>query len=169
MDTKDFLLEDYKVKVQYFNDHLSRMWTRFNFLLTLNSALFAFSVQDDAASFTLLFIAAGILLSILWYIFGANDNYLVEVYRQEIQRSYDFLKNEIPDSRGAEHKEEMKKLSYAGCVRAPLPQDRLGLLQWRWDGSKYTSAPQYMAAIMPIAFTLLWITRSAALWGPGQF
>jgi hypothetical protein len=56
------------------------MWTRFNFLLTIDSALFALSVNGvgntDAAAFTPLFVGIGIVLSVLWYWFGATDNYL---------------------------------------------------------------------------------------------
>ncbi len=34
-DVVGFLLEDYKLKVGYLTAHLTRMWTRFNFFVTI--------------------------------------------------------------------------------------------------------------------------------------
>ena len=31
--SKDFLVEDYELKVRYLTDHFSRMWTRFNYFV----------------------------------------------------------------------------------------------------------------------------------------
>lgn len=31
----DFFMEDYKLKISYLNDQFGRMWTRFNFFLTI--------------------------------------------------------------------------------------------------------------------------------------
>jgi hypothetical protein len=182
-DTTEYLLEDYKVKVQYLTDHLSRMWTRFNFILVLNSGLFAFSVQKDVDASDWLFILAGMVLSILWYAFGANDNYLVEVYRKQVECSFELLglKKELQDP-GNPNK--LAYFSYAGDPqdRELLPQNmhfrpflkwllkrdkgseqNTNLLQWRWirwwRGDEYSTSPHYMAAIMPIAFLLLWIVR----------
>jgi hypothetical protein len=36
---QDFLLEDYKQKISYLTNHLQRMWRRFNFFVTLETAL----------------------------------------------------------------------------------------------------------------------------------
>src|SRR3712207_1805551 len=167
METRDFLLEDYKVKVQYLSDHLSRMWTRFNFLLTLNSGLFAFSVQKDTATFGLLFTLAGVVLSILWYVFGANDNYLVEVYRKQVECSYTLLglKKELQTSHNPN---EVKYYSYAGDAQDKLIPNNMRFLQflqwlrkgdrnseldmnfleWRWKRGKETTSPHYLEAII---------------------
>jgi hypothetical protein len=77
MKAEDFLLEDYKLKVGYYTGHLSRMWTRFNFLLTIDSALFdLFATGDFNRSICTLFLVVGIVLSALWCVFGGFDIFL---------------------------------------------------------------------------------------------
>lgn len=41
-----FLLKDYGFKIKYVSDHFSRMWTRFNFFLALESGL-CIDVYDE--------------------------------------------------------------------------------------------------------------------------
>jgi hypothetical protein len=93
MKIENFLLKDYELKIQYLTNHFSRMWTRFHFLLTINSALLVFYVNTDALAFDPQFvIITGTILSVLWYCFGATDNYLVEVYRKQVGYAYELLK-----------------------------------------------------------------------------
>lgn len=176
MDTEDFtrkfLLEDYKLKVQYLTDHFSRMWTRFNFFLTINSALFAFSVQKDTAAFAPLFVLAGVLLSALWYFFGATDNYLVEVYRKQMGYTHSLLNLEKPPQ-SQSNEEALKYYSYVGEIKEDLPIDE-NLLQWRytlrlpyrWKGErregKWPISATELAVVLPIVFLLLWIVRLLA-------
>jgi hypothetical protein len=81
---EDFLLEDYRLKVEYFSSHLSRMWTRFNFLLTIDSALFAlYATREKLEPDTrLLFLLTGLVLSLLWSYFGVLDIFITR-YVQE--------------------------------------------------------------------------------------
>jgi hypothetical protein len=181
MSTEDFLLKDYELKVQYLTNHFSRMWTRFNFFLTINSALFAFSVQQDTAAFASLFVVAGILLSILWYFFGAADNYLVEVYRRQVGTTYYLLGSRTPGLRELQSDETMREVySYAGDTKTkffdqentvePIQEIEGNPLQWRlhpdwrfggWE-IKTISATE-LAPILPFVFLLLWIARLCAL------
>jgi hypothetical protein len=180
MNAEDFLLRDYELKVQYLTNHLSRMWTRFNFFLTINSALFAFSVQEDAAAFVSLFVVAGILLSILWYIFGATDNYLVEVYRKQVGTTFYLLGSRARGLEELQSHEVREVYSYAGDTKTrfldrentkePIQEIKGNPFQWRlqpdrrygrWE-IKAISATE-LAAILPFAFLLLWIARLSAL------
>ena len=34
---KDYLQKEYELRLSYFKDHLTRMWTRFNFFLVINT------------------------------------------------------------------------------------------------------------------------------------
>jgi hypothetical protein len=34
---REFLVEDYKLKVGYLTEHFSRVWTRFNFFISLET------------------------------------------------------------------------------------------------------------------------------------
>jgi hypothetical protein len=36
---RDFLIRDYELKIKYLTDHFSRMWTRFNYFVGIESAL----------------------------------------------------------------------------------------------------------------------------------
>lgn len=187
MDTKDFLLEDYKLKVQYLTNHFSRMWTRFNFFLTINSALFAFSVQKDTAAFAPLFVVAGLLLSALWYFFGAIDNYLVEVYRKQVGTTYHLLGSKEPSLKELQSDEETREVySYVGDIKSKYLDQKDGevrpnphpikpnLFQWRytlrlrykwkgeWRKGEWPISATELAVILPIMFLLLWIVRLSA-------
>ena len=35
VESRGFLIDDYKLKVGYLSDHFGRMWTRFNFFVTI--------------------------------------------------------------------------------------------------------------------------------------
>jgi hypothetical protein len=174
---KNFLLEDYRLKVQYLSDYFSRMWTRFNFFLTINSALFAFSVQKDTATFVSLFVVAGLLLSALWYFFGAVDNYLVDVYRKQVGTTYYLLGSKEPGLKRLQSRKELREVySYVGDIKAKYLDQKDGMVfiepiktnpfQWRmqldwkykrWE-VKAISATE-LAAILPFAFFLLWLIR----------
>ena len=174
---RDFLLEDYRLKVQYLTDHFSRMWTRFNFFLTINSALFAFSVQKDTAAFVLLFVVAGLLLSALWYFFGAADNYLVDVYRKQVGTTYYLLGSKEPGLEKLQSREDLRGVySYVGDIKTKYRDRKDGevridsikpnLLQWRYifhegrEDEQPISATE-LAVILPLAFLLLWLVRFA--------
>lgn len=89
-DSKRFLEEDYKLKVAYLESHFERLWTRFNFLLTIQLALFGFlgyllfdpNAKSVEAALTPIFL--GLAASLLWYVIGAQDRYLVEAYRESV-------------------------------------------------------------------------------------
>jgi hypothetical protein len=177
MNTEDsflrrFLVEDYKLKVQYLTDHFSRMWTRFNFFLTINSALFAFSVQKETAAFVLLFVFAGLILSALWYFFGATDNYLVDVYRKQVGTTYYLLGSKDNDLEKFQSREDLREVySYVGDIKAKYRNQKGGAedidrdpFQWRYifhegrEDEKPISATE-LAVILPFAFLLLWLVR----------
>ena len=67
---EDFLLKDYELKVRYLSDHLQRMWTRFNFFVTIESALIGgkFLIASNTPSREL--AITEILLSTCWYVIG---------------------------------------------------------------------------------------------------
>jgi hypothetical protein len=86
-----FLEKDYELKVSYLSEHFARMWTRFNFFLVIETALSAvfFGITPSGAmpQKAGLIVAIGIVSSLCWYVFGAQDRYLVEVYRTQIARA----------------------------------------------------------------------------------
>ena len=84
--TVDLLFEDYKLKLQYLMAQFDRLWNRFNFFLSAQLAVFGFlgyvtfTLRSPGA--TRLPIVVGLLVSGLWYIVGAQDRALVEIYRE---------------------------------------------------------------------------------------
>ena len=90
MTVDDFLVEDYKLRIDYLNAHFGRMWTRFNFFLTLQSGLIAFMFFRDQANFSKnlpLFLLTEVALSCIWWIFGAQDRWLTYAYRKSINHT----------------------------------------------------------------------------------
>jgi hypothetical protein len=165
MKTEDFLLEDYRQKAQYLTSHFSRMWTRFNFFLTIESAFFAFSLDSAYADYAGLLSLAGIILSLAWYFFGATDNYLVEVYRGQIGHTYYLLAKKLEEG-GLEKfasKAELEIYSYVGDVKEKffnvktsktenIPRN---FFQRRFKGISATE----LAVVSPTVFFALWLMR----------
>ena len=87
MTQEEFLLKDYELKITYLTDHFQRMWTRFNFFVTIETALIGgnFLLQAEDG-FDPRLVYAGIVLSIFWYLMGAEDRYLVRLYRYQAEK-----------------------------------------------------------------------------------
>lgn len=75
MNEAEFLSRDYEIKVNYLNAHFSRMWTRFNFFLTIETALIAFSFSEDSAEYTSYMAVIGLIISLAWFAY-ASQRYL---------------------------------------------------------------------------------------------
>jgi hypothetical protein len=87
----NFLFEDYKIKLDYVTKQYERLWRRFDFFLTVELALFGFlgyitfnARMPEATIFPALL---GLAVSVLWYIAGAQDRWLVEVYRDRAKEA----------------------------------------------------------------------------------
>ena len=92
--TLDFLQQDYYQKIQYLKDHFTRLWNRFNYFLTVQSALFGATVlSPDKFRWWVPIFAAVVCL--LWYMFGVQDRYLVELYRKQIERSLEKIEGQL--------------------------------------------------------------------------
>ena len=92
----DYFLKEYEFRIDYLKDHLARMWTRFNFFLIINTGLFAAVLnQNTRKDFVVVGIILGLIVSLLWNQFAATDNYLVDVYRHQVEHAY-FLYTQDP-------------------------------------------------------------------------
>src|SRR5215471_12535943 len=85
MNAEDFLIKDYELKIKYLPDHFQRMWMRFNFFVTIESALVGGKVIFSPNASTWVLCLVGALLSFVWYVFGAEDRYLVRIYRSHVK------------------------------------------------------------------------------------
>jgi hypothetical protein len=160
------LLEDYKQKIGYLTSHFSRMWTRFNYFVSIETALLGgkFLIPNNAPSREL--AVAGVLISAVWYVMGAEDRFLVRLYRHQVenvarelaeltwtdlskQKAYrpvgDVSKGALAELRDAERRDGHGWLEW--------------LSGWRWEHISTTR----LAALFPLLVLVLWlaILRSA--------
>ena len=149
---KDFHKEHYYKKIDYLKDHFSRMWTRFNFFLTVESALFGgkvFVQSNTIATNEFLWQIAliGFFVSVIWYIMGAEDKYLVNLYRKEVEQEFEKLKECL-----SPHITE--KMTYYVGQTKDVSDLRLktGLFEWKFERISTTT----MAAIIPFLLMLVW-------------
>ena len=50
LNVPEFLIKGYELKINYFPNHLTRMWTRFGMFVTLESALVAVLIVQGSLS-----------------------------------------------------------------------------------------------------------------------
>jgi hypothetical protein len=157
MNIEDFLLKEYELRVNYLVAHFQRMWTRFNFFVTIESALMSaliggqilFGSRDIAAD-ELTQVRAGLasvglVLSLIWYVFGAEDRFLVEVYRDQVKEAAMRIKALAPNAGYHGH---------AGNVGHLEPVEFKGLSSWRIEPISTTR----LAALFPLCTFLLWLS-----------
>jgi hypothetical protein len=165
MDETTFLQKDYELKIRYLSDHLQRMWTRFNFFVTIESALVSgkFLIASNVPSVAL--TVTGIVLSLIWYVMGAQDRFLVELYRTEVQttgtqyahaargetlaKAYNYVGRTDDDYVGAYREQQAVKRRHWGAMRRWFNQ----LSSWRSESFSTT----HLAAFIPLLATILWV------------
>ena len=144
-----FLIEDYRQKVQYLKDHLTRIWTRFNFFLTLQTAIFGTTIISTE-KYQWRVPAFGIFISALWYFVGAQDRYLVELYRKQIQNAVLKIKHGL----------QLSEYYYIGQTE-DIPGEvenvkdlrvKNTYYQWRSEQASTTR----LAAIIPLIMLIIW-------------
>lgn len=149
MDELTFLDKDYERKISFLVQQFGRMWSRFNIFVTLESSLiggkFLFASQTDSPGFAVL----GIVLSFIWYVFGANDKYLVDVYRKAVEDAAHKLTSLVAlDGSYSERTD----YHFVGDVYRAFDQ-KIGLLSWRIEWCSIT----HLAALFPFVLTIAWI------------
>ena len=138
------------------------MHGRMQLITGLNSALLpalgALAVaagRDDVGyGWLLLFPAAGMLLSAIGYVAGANDRYLVELYRTQLAQAA----NNLLESNGVtDPKAVYKTWAHAGRnprkVEDIVGKPRSSLTSWRWDPVSVTRLP----ALLSLVFFFIWL------------
>jgi hypothetical protein len=155
-DLAGFLVEDYQLKADYLSEHFSRMWTRFNFFLSVETALFGVvfvADKDEWSKHAVLFAGFGVLVSLFWYAFGAQDRYLVELYRDEIKFAAQRLTERFKQRLGSDSYENVFfNYRYVGDTADKAEGIRPGLFQWRCAAISVTR----LAAIFPAAVMVAW-------------
>jgi hypothetical protein len=85
LDVPEFRIKDYELKITFFTNHLTRMWTRFGMFVTLESALVAVLIVQGSLSNVATQIAiVEAVISVIWFLMGRHDRRLIRIYRQQI-------------------------------------------------------------------------------------
>ena len=148
MSPDDFLIEDYKLAVEYLQAQFQRLWQRFNYFLTIHTALFGFVgwlAFDKRALLAIPLVATlGALLSALWYVVAAQDRFLVQIYRDRVESAAKKIA-----SVGALEAGDYG-LTYIGA-QAQSAWKSLG--SWYWRPLSVTQLPAWIA----IFLTAVWL------------
>jgi hypothetical protein len=140
----DFLIEAYKLRAQLYGDLTNRMWSRFNYLLAASVALFGiffniwFTIQARNGVFW--FPVAGIIISAVWFILGAQDRYYFEGFRIQVRQVEEEISNEL------------KITNLKGREFASVKDVQTDWVTWRWSFGSLSRLP----ALVPILFALMW-------------
>jgi hypothetical protein len=146
MTTEDFLVKDYELKIRYLSDHFSRMWNRFNYFVAIESALVGGKFVLGNGKLTQGVALVGAVLALVWYIMGAEDRYLVLVYRKQVEDAGTLIERSI-------WKDTNTAYRYVGEIEntgKDLPPHVSG---WRLKAMSTTK----LAALIPLLLALTWI------------
>jgi hypothetical protein len=155
--TAELLFDDYKVKLDYVTKQYDRMWRRFDFFLTVELALFGylgyltFDVRiPEATTFPALL---GSFVSVLWFVIGAQDRWLVTVYRDRANKAA---------TRFSEHADGLPLYAEDhAAAETSATSLRKEVRSWYWPWLSMTRVP----ATIAIAVAILWF-GVLAFWGP---
>jgi hypothetical protein len=155
-DVEARLLEDYKIQVQALTNQYSRLWTRFNFFITIHSALLVALLglfKDEDVEWTALAIPLlGVLMSALWFVTGAQDRYLVVFYRAMITHAA----NRVAPSDDQWAHPGLEIEAAEKILGTPVERS---WLQWR---SRHVSVTR-LPAIVPVVIGTLWLAATVGL------
>jgi hypothetical protein len=155
-ETVAFLQKDYELKIRYLSDHYTRMWSRCNFFVGLESALTValFGWFKDRGGFSqdAGFIAViGAVSCLCWYGFGAQDRYLAEVYRKQVGLLGEILERHFNLSK--ELADESLKYTFVGDTQSKQAQVGMKFYQWRIGAISTTK----LAVWFPVLVFIYWI------------
>jgi hypothetical protein len=156
MTPDDFLVKDYELKTAFLTNQYQRMWTRFNYFVTLESALAGGKLLVGGSPTWFPVIGAG--LSLIWYVIGAEDRYLVRVYRAHVNEAAKCVAAKMGTGDyvavGARDSETVKKLKEEDLVLSWPRRFLEHLSGWRCEPISITR----LAAIIPLVLLLAWIS-----------
>lgn len=148
MDIKDYLHAEYELKTRFFTDHLGRMWTRFNYFLVTETAIVGGRVVlSPQGQYNKALLWLGLIISIIWYLMGAQDRYLAELYRQELQETF----RQMKQANNFQEKSDAP-LYHAGQVDGVKFNVTSLPTSWRIK----PISPTRLAAWIPLLVTVFW-------------
>ena len=143
---KDFLIKDYELKIRYLTDHFSRMWTRFNYFVGIESALVGGKLIFGGGKLSPELAAVGLAVSLIWYVMGAEDRFLVRVYREHVKNAADLVAQ-------SQWSAKQPPYRHVGEVEESSKAVRWELSGWRLEPISTTR----LAALIPLLVLIAWL------------
>jgi hypothetical protein len=144
--TVDFAQRDYEMKVTYLTNQFQRMWTRFNYFVLIESALIGGKTIFGDRTIGKAGLAFGLALSLIWYVMGAEDRYLVQLYREHLKDAAKVLSDVLCQGR-------VPPYTYVGDVSDANGRIKPSLSGWRVERFSTTR----LAALIPLVVSLIWM------------
>jgi hypothetical protein len=142
----DLALKDYELKVTYLTAHFQRMWTRFNYFVVIETALLGGRTIFGDTEIGVGGVLFGACLSGLWYVMGAEDRYLVQVYRNHVQDAGALLGRDLWPVIEQPYRT-------VGDISGTTDTIKASISGWRVEPFSTTR----LASLIPLAVTLVWI------------
>src|SRR5688500_11487896 len=74
------------------------MWTRFNYFVGIESALVGGKLIFGGGNLSRELAVVGLIVSLIWYVMGAEDRFLVRVYRKHVEDAGDLMAKSLGGS-----------------------------------------------------------------------
>ncbi len=143
----DFLVKDYELKVRYLTDHFGRMWTRFHYFVGIESALVGGKLIFGNGELSREVAMVGAIVSLIWYVMGAEDRFLVRIYRNHVKDAADLLARKVWGASALSHYQHVGELTESS---KGLDWELSG---WRLERISTTR----LAALIPLLVLIVWL------------
>jgi len=149
----DFAQKDYEMKVGYLTAHFQRMWTRFNYFVVIEAALIGGKTIFGDKNISIPGLCFGLVLSLVWYVMGAEDRFLVQMYRDQEKEAAALLTDSLwPESKHKYH--------FVGDPDGVSERFKSPSQSWLDHLTAWRLAPistTRLASLIPLAVSLVWL------------
>lgn len=156
-DTKkrfsDFAQKDYELKVAYLTNHFQRMWTRFNYFVVIEAALIGGKTIFGDKTVSIAGLCFGLALSVVWYVMGAEDRFLVQQYRDQVKEAAALLSESLLQAMGKQYHFVGDPAGAGESFKSPRKGWLDRITGWRIEAISTTR----LASLIPLAVSLVWL------------
>ena len=147
----DFALKDYELRVQYLTNHFQRMWTRFNYFVVIEAALIGGKTIFGNEAIIIAGLFFGLGLSLVWYLMGAEDRFLVVKYRTQVEKAADVLREALWPATLPKYQFVGDTAEDGWCSAEPGWYGHI--TGWRCEPISTTR----LASLIPLVVSLIWL------------
>jgi len=150
----DFAQKDYELKVAYLTNHFQRMWTRFNYFVVIEAALIGGKTIFGDKTVSVVGLCFGLTLSVIWYVMGAEDRFLVQKYRTQVKEAAILLTDSLWPT-------TVRKYTFVGdpigggeSIVSPHKGWLDHITGWRVESISTTR----LASLIPLLVSVVWLS-----------